>query len=190
MDDMKNAPPAFNELFRKSIRYMNGESDLRVGETVDNVVMGIGHPDASDADSARILEAVFEYSPYVMRKGKGLTVVSMVSLMRIFHDDLFAYSIDCAKRVMEATAEKVSIGLHYAPMKVGANETNPRMAGFSRKDLNLGFILPGVARELDHTLVLTQSFATNYPASLFARYLKTISVEGDGDYRIYQHGLM
>jgi len=190
MDDMKNAPPAFNDLFRKSIRYMNGESDLHVGETIDNVVMGIGHPDASDEEAARILSAVLEYSPYVMRKGKGLTVVSMVSLMQIFHDELFAYSIDCAKRVMCAAEEKVSIGLHYATMNVGKNEANPRMAGFSRKDLNLGFIMPDIARELKHKLVLTQSFATNYPASLFARYLKTINVEGDGEYRIYQHGLI
>jgi hypothetical protein len=188
MEDLKNAPPAFNDLFRKSIRYMNGESDLHVGQTIDNVVMGVAHPDASEEESAKILAAILEYSPYVYRKGKGLTIVSMVSLMQIFHDELFAYSMDCAKSVMKAAT--VNIGLHYQPMRVEKNESYPRIAGFSRKDLNLGFVLPDVARELGCPLVLTQSFATNYPASLFARYLKTISIEGDGEYRIYQHGLI
>jgi hypothetical protein len=189
MDDLRNAPTAFSDLYRKSIRYMNGESDIAAGEEVDNVVMGVSHPDSGEAASEAVLAAILEYSPYVLRKGKALTVVSMVSLMKIFHDELFAYSIECAKKVLKADGE-ACIGLHYATMKVAKNPANPRMAGFSRKDLNLGFILPDEARQLGCRLVLTQSFATNYPASLFARYLKTISVEGDGDYRIYKHGLI
>lgn len=185
---MKNAPHAFDELFKKDIAYMNGESDLHEGETVDNVVMGLSLDAPSDEAAAALVSAVREYTPYILRKGPGLFVVSMVSLMKIFHGDLFAYSMECAKRAMKSA--EVRVGLHYAPMAVGKNEANPAMAGFSRRDLNLGFILPGVARELDCRLVLTQSFATNYPASLFARYLKTISVEGEGDFRIYQHGAL
>ncbi len=185
MNSFGNIPKQYFTLFKNNAKYISENSKIKIGDIVDNVVLSISHSDDDEKGFNRIYPIICEYSPYIIRNGKDMTIVSFVSVVRFSNDDLFSFSIKCAKQLYKVNG--IFAGVHYQKMMVIKNDKTPDMAAFSQDDLKLGFVLGDAAKRIKCKLLFTGNFVQRYPKKLLLKYMDKLVLEGDNEYKLFKY---